>query len=279
MAFTVPSNCSLISEIRSVQSKVSSDGNISQALGGVLSFLSGAVAVEKCFFSQSVVECSGDACSAMGGFVSAVSTLIYNENYNNFVTLDHSSFSFGTASCSGNGCSASGGVLAIGTSHRASIWLGVRDPKLSRNTRPPEMRFAISGCTFRNNAVSSISSAASLRGGALAIESSVVTVLNSTFSANFIISGGLIAFAGGGAVSASQSSCSFSAENCEFSFNNASSIGQGGGILASVGASRRLQVTRHVVGSLRHEVRFPRPGCSVDNKSMPRTTRGAEIIT
>jgi hypothetical protein len=231
------SNCSLVSGIRSMQSKVSSVGNISQALGGVLSFLSGAVAVEKCVFSHSAVECSGEGCSAMGGFVSAVSTLIYNANYNNFVTLDSSSFSFGSATCSGNGCSASGGVLAIGTSHRASIWLYVRNPVLSRDIRPPQMRFAISGCTFRNNAVSSISSASSSRGGALAIESSVVTAINSTFSANFIVSGGLVAFAGGGAVSASQSSCSFSAQDCEFSFNNASSIGQGGGILASVGAS------------------------------------------
>ena len=96
------SNCSLVSGIRSMQSKVSSVGNISQALGGVLSFLSGAVSVEKCVFSQSVVECSGEGCSAMGGFVSAVSTLIYNANYNNFVNLESSSFSFGTVTCSGN---------------------------------------------------------------------------------------------------------------------------------------------------------------------------------
>jgi hypothetical protein len=229
------SNCSLFSGIRSSRSQISSDGYLSQALGGAVAVLSGNVSMTDCTFSQSSVRCSGEGCSAMGGFVSAISTLIHNSMYNNLLSIDSSSFTFGTAACFGYGCSASGGAVAAGTSYRASNWMRNSNPSLS-NSIPPQMRLFLRGCMFANNSASSMSASASAKGGALAVQSSVTTVSDSTFAENFISSGNLTAFAGGGAVYAALAGCILTAENCTFFLNNASSAGQGGAILASFGS-------------------------------------------
>lgn len=230
------SNCSVFSGIDSTLSKLSAIGKSCQALGGVLSLLSGSVMVVNCSFSQSIAQCSGIGCAAMGGFISAISTLVYNSNYNNFLTIDSSTFAFGAASCAGDGCSASGGAMASGASYRASIWIQKQNPSLSTGS-PPQMQFTIRSCSFMNNSVSSFAVAASARGGAMAVQFSVAAVFNSTFSGNFITSGRLIAFAGGGAVHIAQANCILTAQNCKFQFNNASGAGQGGAVLASVGAA------------------------------------------
>jgi CRP-like cAMP-binding protein len=244
------SNCSVFSGIHSTHSKLSANGKSCQALGGVMSLLSGSVSVVNCTFSQSTAQCSGVGCSAMGGFISAISTLVYNSNYNNFVTIDSSTFAFGAASCAGDGCSASGGAMASGASYRASIWIQRQTPSLSTGS-PPQMQFTIRSCSFLNNSVSSFAVAASARGGALAVQFSVATVFNSTFSGNFITSGSSIAFAGGGAVHIAQANCILTAQNCSFQFNNASAAGQGGALLASVGATfvgSMLTVTHNFAG-------------------------------
>jgi CRP-like cAMP-binding protein len=244
------SNSSFFTSIQSLQSIVSSDGDYSQAIGGALSVLSGNVSLSDCVFSRSTVRCAGYQCSALGGFVSAVSTLIYNANYNNQITIVSSLFAFGSVTCSGSSCFTSGGAIAVGTSYRASEWLGVASPSLSTKS-PPPMLVDIRNCRFVNNTVSSVSVAASAGGGAVSIRASVATMSNCTFWGNSILFGDLISFAGGGALFVSQSNCLLTASDCSFSLNNASSVGQGGAVLVSVGAKfvgSKLTISHNYAG-------------------------------
>jgi CRP-like cAMP-binding protein len=229
------SNFSIFSGIRSVQSNISADGSLSQALGGFLSVLSGSISLTNCTLLQSAVRCLGQSCSASGGFLSALSTLIYNSNYNNLVTIEFCSLNFGTVTCHGHGCSASGGAIAAGTSYRASNWINTAVPLLTDSV-PPSMRLHLRNCMIADNMASSSSESASAKGGAMAVQSSVATILNSTFERNSILSGNLVSFAGGGALHIAMAGCIVTAEDCSFLYNNASEVGQGGAILASFGS-------------------------------------------
>jgi hypothetical protein len=229
------SNGSVLTGIISVQSTVLSDGDFGQAFGGAISILSGKVSIKSSTFAQSAVQCSGYKCAASGGFLSLVSTLIYNPFYRNQISIDNSRFSFGNVSCAGFACFASGGVLVSGTSFRASKWLNEAIPSLD-SSAPPQVAVAIQSCMFQNNTVSAFSVAASIGGGALAISSSVASLFNCSFVGNSILYSNIIAFAGGGALHITNSRCIVTAKVCLFSFNDASSVGQGGALLAASGA-------------------------------------------
>lgn len=130
------SNGSVLTGILSVQTTVLSDGEFGQAFGGAVSILSGKVSIKGSTFAQSTVRCFGYKCAASGGFVSLVSTLIYNPSYITQISIDYSRFSFGNVSCAGFACFASGGVLVSGTSFRASKWLNEATPSLDSSVPP-----------------------------------------------------------------------------------------------------------------------------------------------
>jgi hypothetical protein len=230
------SNSSIFSNIQSFQSTSFCGGSFCQSLGGAISILSGKVAIKDCLFSQSQVQCSGFRCASIGGFISAVSTLIYNSDYKTQIDVDSSVFRHGSVSCSGFGCFASGGALTTAKSYRSSIWLGKSIPELSESS-PPQISIFIRSSHFKNNSVTTMSTAASAGGGAISIRSAVATVINCTFEKNYIHSSHVIAFAGGGGLHIFSPSSQITIQDCSFSFNDASDIGQGGAILAAFGAT------------------------------------------
>jgi hypothetical protein len=230
------SNRSDFRDIRSLQSSVLSRGNSSQALAGALSILSGNVSIRDCFFSQSTVRCIGHECAAAGGFISVISTLEYNSDFNTRIDVFSSLFSSGRVTCTGFGCFAYGGAIATGTSYRASVWIDRSTPALSDRT-PPQVFAAIRCCSFTNNSAATQSHIASAGGGALSIRSSAAALFNCSFAGNFISTSKFVAFAGGGALHMLNPSCRVTAEASSFVGNDASSLGQGGAVLAAVGAT------------------------------------------
>jgi hypothetical protein len=230
------SNSSFIFGIRSSNSSVRSDGVSSQALGGALAVLSGNVSIHDCSFFQSIVHCSGYRCAALGGILSAVSTLVSSSDLKCQISLLFVRFSLGNVSCTGIGCVASGGAVAVAVSYRASVWIGQDFPFLS-DTRPPSFPIDIQSCVFVNNSVSAFSTNASAGGGAISLRSSVANMVNcSFFGSGVSVVSGSGAIAGGGALHVLEPGSKLIAQDCSFSFNDASSSGQGGAIFASAGA-------------------------------------------
>jgi hypothetical protein len=231
------SNSTIFFGIRATNSSVHSNGESSQALGGALAFLSGNVSMHECVFFMSTVQCFGYRCAAIGGILSAVSTLIGNLNYYNcFISAVLVHFSFGNTSCSGIGCFASGGAFAVAASYRASEWLEIQVPLLSEEA-PPHFSIVFRSCEFKNNSVTTFSTNASAGGGAVSMRSSKVTLSNCSFIGNSVFAGVSSTFAGGGALHIFETSCTLMAHDCSFIFNDASSLGQGGALLVAAGAA------------------------------------------
>jgi hypothetical protein len=88
-----------------------------------------------------------------------------------------------------------------------------------------------------NNSASSNSLRASAGGGAISLRSSVAKIMNCSFERNYISVNNLVAFAGGGALHVVNPSCDVTAQDVFFFLNDASSSGQGGALLVSVGAT------------------------------------------